>query len=284
MLIHKGVNMNTIDELKKVLDLKRPLDPITAKSLQNDFMLRYNQASNAIEGNQLTLVETRVLLENGITAKGKPFKDHLDVINHQEAIYYLLDIVKDKESLSERHIKEFNALLLKGTENEIYAGRYRNVPVTIQGAEHVPPQPYLLQSAMENLIIKNQQAKNSGQPDINRIAELHADFVKIHPFVDGNGRTGRLIMNLELMNAGYSIAIIEPKDRETYYNALEKADKGDYRAITGLIKETVQRSIERELQVVYPEWQKDYPKLAYDVAKQKDISEKKSEIALEHER
>ncbi len=272
--------MNILDELKKVLDSKRPLDLITAKSLQDDFMLRYNQASNAIEGNQLTLMETRVLLESGITAKGKPFRDHLDIINHREAINYLLDIVKIQESLSERHIKEFNALLLKGSEKEIYSGKYRTVPVAIQGAEHIPPQPYLLQSAMENLIIKNQQAKDNGQPDIDRIAELHADFVKIHPFVDGNGRTGRLIMNLELMSVGYSIAIIEPTDREAYYNALAKADNGNYQSITRLVKETVQRSIERELQIVYPQWQKDYPKLAYQLAKQKEVSEKKHELTL----
>ena len=133
---------------------------------------------------------------------------------------------------------------------------------------------------MENLIIKNQQAKDNGQPDIDRIAELHADFVKIHPFVDGNGRTGRLIMNLELMSVGYSIAIIEPTDREAYYNALAKADNGNYQSITRLVKETVQRSIERELQIVYPQWQKDYPKLAYQLAKQKEVSEKKHELTL----
>lgn len=267
--------MTTVDELKKILDSKRPLDPVTAKSLQDDFMLRYNQASNAIEGNQLTLIETRVLLENGITAKGKPFKDHLDVINHREAINYLLDIVKEKESLSERHIKEFNALLLKGTEKEIYAGKYRSVPVTIQGAEHIPPQPYLLQNAMERLIEQNRLDKENQTPALERIAKLHADFVGIHPFVDGNGRTGRLIMNLELMNAGYSIAIIEPTDRENYYNALANADKGDYQAITRLLKDSVQRSIERELQIIYPQWQKDYPKLAYEVAK-KGNSRKKA--------
>ena len=275
--------MNTVNELKKVLDLKRPLDPVTTKSLQDDFMLRYNQASNAIEGNQLTLIETRVLLENGITAKGKPFKDHLDVINHREAINYLLDIVKAKESLSERHIKEFNALLLKGTEKEIYAGKYRSVPVMIQGAEHIPPQPYLLQNAMERLIEQNRLDKENQTPALERIAKLHADFVGIHPFVDGNGRTGRLIMNLELMNAGYSIAIIEPTDRENYYNALANADKGDYQAITRLLKDSVQRSIERELQVIYPQWQKDYPKLAYEVAKKKEIAEKKREISLNKE-
>ncbi len=103
--------MNTVNELKKVLDSKRPLDPVTTKSLQDDFMLRYNQASNAIEGNQLTLIETRVLLENGITAKGKPFKDHLDVINHREAINYLLDIVKAKESLKAIDVDELILLI-----------------------------------------------------------------------------------------------------------------------------------------------------------------------------
>ena len=269
--------MNTVDELRKILDSKRPLDPVTAKSLQDDFMLRYNQASNAIEGNQLTLIETRVLLENGITAKGKPFKDHLDVINHREAINYLLDIVKDNKPLSEVHIKEFNSLLLKSTEKEIYAGKYRSMPVTIQGAEHIPPQPYLLQNAMDRLIEQNRLDKENQTPALERIAKLHADFVAIHPFVDGNGRTGRLIMNLELMNAGYGIAIIELADRENYYNALARADKGDYQAITQLLKCSVQRSIERTLQVVYPQWQKDYPQIAYKVKIEKSHSQNNSE-------
>ncbi|TNG91430.1 Fic family protein [Pasteurellaceae bacterium USgator11] len=250
--------MDSVEQLKKILDTKRPLDPITAQSLQDDFMIRYNQASNAIEGNQLTLIETRVLLENGMTAKGKPFKDHLDVINHQEAIYYLLDIIKNKEPLSERHIKEFNTLLLKSTKYEMYSGKYRSVPVMIQGAKHIPPQPYLVQNEIDRLLEKNARDKEEGRADLERIAELHANFVRIHPFVDGNGRTGRLIMNVELMNAGYSIAIIEPMEREDYYNALEKADEGDYQPITRLLKDAVRRSIERELQVVYPEWQKDH--------------------------
>ncbi|MBN6059373.1 Fic family protein [Aggregatibacter actinomycetemcomitans] len=273
--------MNTIEELKEVLNSRRPIDPITAKSLQDDFMLRYNQASNAIEGNQLTLIETKVLLENGVTAKGKPFKDHLDIINHQEAIYYLLDLVKNNVPLSENQIKQFNALLLKSTQHEIYAGKYRTLPVTIQGAEHIPPQPYLLPSKMEQLLEQNQRDKIARKNDLERIAKLHADFVAIHPFTDGNGRTGRLIMNLELIHAGYSIAIIEPSDRVVYYNALAHADKGDYQAITALVKETVQRSLERELQIVYPEWKKDYPLLAYQVEKGKGSSEKKFEHPLE---
>ncbi|TCV83324.1 Fic family protein [Testudinibacter aquarius] len=176
--------MDSVEQLKKILDTKRPLDPITAQSLQDDFMIRYNQASNAIEGNQLTLIETRVLLENGMTAKGKPFKDHLDVINHQEAIYYLLDIIKNKEPLSERHIKEFNTLLLKSTKYEMYSGKYRSVPVMIQGAKHIPPQPYLVQNEIDRLLEKNARDKEEGRADLERIAELHANFVRIHPFVD----------------------------------------------------------------------------------------------------
>ena len=273
--------MNVVEELRIILDSKRPLDVNTVKSLEKDFMIRYNQSSNAIEGNQLTLIETRVLLENGLTAKGKPFKDHLDIINHQEAIYYLLDIVKDKEPLSERQIKVFNALLLKNTEYERDAGQYRSVPVTIHGAEHIPPQPYLLQNAMEQLILDNEQNKIAGKPDIERIAELHARFVHIHPFIDGNGRTGRLMMNFELIKSGYPVAIIEPTDRVRYYEALSRADKGNFSDITHLIKSAVQRSLEKTLAVVYPEWKKYYPKIAYQVESKKIHSKQLDELSLQ---
>ena len=243
------------DRLKHILDGFRPLPERTVQSLQNSLLMRYNQESNAIEGNSLTLVETKVLLEQGVTAKGKPFKDHLDVINHQEAIYYLMDLVKNKEPLSERIIKDFNSLLLKGTKDEREAGVYRTVPVTLEGSEHIPPQPYLLQKKMEDLIISNDDRTD---PDImhpiERIARLHADFVGIHPFVDGNGRTGRLIMNLELLKNGYPLAVISVNDRADYYQALSQADHGNYQAIENVIHNAVCKTLTWELDVVHPDW------------------------------
>ncbi|WP_439258196.1 Fic family protein [Lonepinella sp. BR2271] len=248
-------------QLKKLLDLlnsKRPFNEITAKSIQDHFDLKYNQQSNAIEGNSLTLSETKILLENGITAKGKPFKDHLDIINHQQAIFYLQDVVREKLPLSEKIIREFHYLLLKGSENERYAGVYRTIPVMISGAEHIPPQPYLLPSKMADLVSDYQKNLAVTDDNIALIAKLHADFVAIHPFVDGNGRTGRLLMNFELMKNGYPLAIIPFDSRDDYYQALAQADNGDYLAIEQLIKSAVMSSIIEMLNVVFPDWQAQY--------------------------
>ncbi|KMK51272.1 cell division protein Fic [[Actinobacillus] muris] len=249
--------------LLKMLNSKRPLDAITAQKLEEHFYLKYNQQSNAIEGNSLTLIETKVLLENGITAKGKPFKDHLDIINHRNAIYYLKDLIKENNPLSEKQIKEFNYLLLKGTDYEYSAGKYRNVPVMIGGSEHIPPQPYLVQTEMDNLLINYHQS-TSALPhsdeflDIKCIARLHADFVHIHPFTDGNGRTGRLLMNLELIKRGYPLAIISDSDRIEYYQALSQADKRNYEEIECFLLETIKRTLCDTLNVVFPDWQHHY--------------------------
>ena len=142
-----------LEKLKKELDSYRPLPEETAKSLKGNLMLKYNQESNAIEGNSLTISETKVLLENGITAKGKPFKDHLDIINHQKAIEFLSDLVREKSVLSERDILDFHYLLLKGTENSDSAGAYRRVPVTIIGATHKTTPPFFIKNDMEDFVI-----------------------------------------------------------------------------------------------------------------------------------
>lgn len=255
-----------LDVLINMLSSKRPLDPTTVKSIQDSFYMKYNQQSNAIEGNSLTLIETKVLLEDGITTKGKPFKDHLDIINHQNAIYYLQDIIKQKEPLSEKNIKEFNYLLLKGTDYEKQSGIYRTIPVMIQGTEHIPPQPYLIQSKMENLILDyNDNITNCNPSEkIDFIAKLHADFVHIHPFIDGNGRTGRLLMNLELIKNEYPLAIIAFDDRLDYYNALRKADKGDYEEIKKLVRKSVKKSICETLDVVFYNWKEMYKNFLFN--------------------
>ena len=205
-MLYKNL-LDKLDYYKNILDEYRPLNQKVLQQIEQGFLVKYNQQSNAIEGNSLTIFETRVLLESGITANGKPFKDHLDILNHQEAIYYLNDLVKERKILSEAIIKDFHYLLLQKTDNAREAGKYRTMPVVIQGAEHLPPQPYLIASKMEELIEWNNK-KQSLHP-IERIAQLHNRFVGIHPFIDGNGRTGRLIMNFELLKSGYQIAIIK---------------------------------------------------------------------------
>lgn len=245
-----------LDKMKQLLDAKRPLPKETAQSILDNLLLRYHQESNAIEGNQLTLIETKVLLEHGMTAKGKPFKDHLDMINHQSAVYYLMELVKEQVPLSERAIKEFNGLLLKGTAQEREGGQYRNIQVVLTGSSHIPPAPLQLNDEMTGLIERYQQRTldNAWHP-VDRVAQLHAEFVAIHPFIDGNGRTGRLIMNLELLKAGYPLAIISATDRQDYYQALATADAGDYSLIQKEVRDAVTDSLTFMLNVIEPQWQ-----------------------------
>ncbi|WP_432785393.1 hypothetical protein AAEX37_02234 [Oligella sp. MSHR50489EDL] len=245
------------DKLKDFLNGYRPLDARTVESINQDFAIKYNHESNRIEGNTLTLVETRVFLESGMTVKGKPFKDFLDVINHKHAIDYMMDLINENEPLSERTIKEFNNLILKATEHDKEGGIYRSVPVTISGSPHTPPQPYLIAPEMERII---EDYHNSDEHTIEKIAKFHAKFEAIHPFIEGNGRTGRLVMNMELMKNDYPLAIIKGDEKDIYYEALIEADKGDYSVVTSLIAEEVVNSTKHILNIVDPEWEQKFEK------------------------
>lgn len=208
-----------VDSLKKELDSKRPIPKETLKSLKESINLEWTYNSNGIEGNTLTLRETQVVLE-GITVGGKSIKEHLEAINHEKAILYLDDLVKDNEPISEWNIKNIHQLILKDIDNE-NAGRYRKENVTIKGAVHIPPDYLKVPELMEKLIL-TYNTWNEYHPII-QAALLHGELVKIHPFTDGNGRTSRLLMNLVLMNSGYNPLIIKKEDRLKYYEALDKA-------------------------------------------------------------
>ena len=208
-----------VDSLKKELDSKRPIPKETLKSLKESINLEWTYNSNGIEGNTLTLRETQVVLE-GITVGGKSIKEHLEAINHEKAILYLDDLVKDNEPISEWNIKNIHQLVLKNIDNE-NAGRYRKENVTIKGALHIPSDYLKVPELMEKLIL-TYNTWNEYHPII-QAALLHGELVKIHPFTDGNGRTSRLLMNLVLMNSGYNPVIIKKEDRLKYYEALDKA-------------------------------------------------------------
>jgi len=214
-----------IDKLKKELDKKRPLSNETIKSIKEAINLEWTYNSNGIEGNTLTLKETQVVLE-GITVGGKSIKEHLEAINHEKAILYLDTLVKDENSITEWNIKNVHQLVLKDIDNE-NAGIYRNQNVIIKGATHIPPDYIKVPELMQKLIL-NYYKWNNYHPII-KAALLHGELVKIHPFIDGNGRTSRLIMNLELMTSGYNPVIIKKENRLEYYEALDKAHTtGDY--------------------------------------------------------
>lgn len=221
-----------VDSLKKELDSKRPIPKETLKSLRESINLEWTYNSNGIEGNTLTLRETQVVLE-GITVGGKSIKEHLEAINHEKAILFLDDLVKDNEPISEWNIKNIHQLILKNIDNE-NAGRYRKENVTIKGATHIPPDYLKVPELMEKLILTYNTW--SEYHPIIQAALLHGELVKIHPFVDGNGRTSRLLMNLVLMNNGYNPVIIKKESRFKYYEALDKAHTiGNYTDFVKLV-------------------------------------------------
>ena len=235
------IKLQTIESAKAALDTARPLPPHTLASLRDKITLEWIYHSNAIEGNTLTLRETKVVLE-GITVGGKSLREHFEATNHRDAIMYVEEIVATQEAINEWQIKNIHSLVLKAIDNEA-AGHYRRENVVIAGASTTPPDFLHLDEEMQQLLSWHKQA--SQITPIERAAELHTRFVKIHPFVDGNGRTGRLLLNLELMKAGYPPAVIQKEDRLAYYDALDEACiSGNYDAITSLVAEAVQRSLE----------------------------------------
>ena len=182
--------------------------------LSEEFLINFTYNSNAIEGNTLTLQETALILKEGITIDKKPLKDHLEAVGHKEAYLYVEELVQQKVPLSEKVIKDIHSLVLMDKRED--RGVYRRVPVTIMGAANTPPQPYLLAARMEQLILNYHEI--SSLHLVERVTQFHMEVEAIHPFIDGNGRTGRLLLNLELMKAGYPPINIKFGDRKRYYD------------------------------------------------------------------
>lgn len=212
--------IDSLREQLQALRLRNQIHPDTENSIREKYIVDWTYHSNAIEGNSLSLMETRVVLESGMTIGGKPLKDHLEAIDHKEAIEYLEQLAQAEEKLSEIHIKQIHAIVLQRIR-PTDAGCYRSVPVTV--GDHLPPQPWKVPIQMEHLIQKYHGEWNTLHP-LEQAAYLHCDFVRIHPFIDGNGRTARLITNLELMKYGYPPVILPVEERAIYYEALQKYD------------------------------------------------------------
>lgn len=205
-----------IDRKKIELDSRRPLTEGEVERLTEEFVVEYTYNSNAIEGNTLTLRETDMVLR-GLTIDQKPLKDHMEAVGHKEAFDFVRDLAKEYAPLSESIIKQIHYLVLADRKDD--RGVYRRIPVRIMGAKHEPEQPYLIQSKMEQLL---ESYNNSIEHIIPRLARFHIEFEGIQPFIDGNGRTGRLLVNLELMKAGYPPIDIKFTDRIAYYNAFDE--------------------------------------------------------------
>ena len=206
-----------VDALKAGLDKRRPLTQGELQRLRDEFLIEYTYNSNAIEGNTLTLQETALVLE-GITIDKKPLKDHLEAVGHRDAFLYVEELVKNKIPFSERIIKQIHTMVLMDRPED--RGVYRRIPVRIMGAYHVPPDPGLVPEQMERLVAEFES--NKKLHPIERAALFHLKFEGIHPFVDGNGRTGRLILNLMLMRAGYPPINVKYSDRKRYYEAFDE--------------------------------------------------------------
>ncbi|MEY4980227.1 MAG: hypothetical protein RLZZ352_2497 [Pseudomonadota bacterium] len=210
-----------LDELKRCLDSFRPLNTAQVERLQAVWDTEYTFDSNRIEGNTLTLSETSLVINDGITVGGKSMDEHLEAINHKEAVRFLRDIAAADEALSERVIKMLHELILKNSKHHDERGRYRTVPVSITGTPYVPPQPWQVPKLMEDLLL-HCAAKQAVLHPVALAADVHAELVGIHPFIDGNGRTSRLVMNLLLLRAGFPIANIsgDRSARMAYYESL----------------------------------------------------------------
>ena len=236
------IDFNDLDRLKEKLDGFRPLPPEILRNLHEVLVLQWTYHSNAIEGNTLTLKETKVALE-GVTIGGKTLREHFEVINHRDAIVFVEELVQQQASLSEWVIKQIHQLVLKNVDDQ-HAGRYRHLNVLIAGAAHRPPDALQVVTQMQAFIEAYQTTAQALHP-VARAAWVHAEFVKIHPFVDGNGRTSRLLMNLELMKAGFPAAVLPVERRLAYYEALDTAHcEGDLQPFVQLVAACVAQSFE----------------------------------------
>ena len=210
-------------------------------------MIEFTYNSNAIEGNTLTLKETALALE-GMTIDQKPLKDHLEAVGHRDAFLYVQEIAKNEVELSEYVIKNIHALVLMNRPED--KGQYRRIPVRIMGAYTEPVQPYLIETKMNELITINEARKNE-MTTVERIARFHLEFEGIHPFIDGNGRTGRLILNLELIRNGFPPINVKFTDRKRYYDAFDAFYRDDDAgAMIDLIAEYVDERLDEYLEVL----------------------------------
>ena len=236
-----------IEQKKGRLNEMRPLTPGEVRRLQEEFMVEFTYNSNAIEGNTLTLKETAMVLE-GMTIDQKPLKDHLEAVGHRDAFLYIQDIAKQELPLSEFVIKNIHSLVLINQPED--KGIYRKIPVRIMGAYMEPVHPYLIEPKMTELLAANEERKIT-MSVIERIARFHLEFEGIHPFIDGNGRTGRLIMNLDLIRNGYPAINVKFADRKKYYDAFDAYFRdGNAEEMNELIAGYVNQRLDEYLEIL----------------------------------
>lgn len=252
----KGKNIPTqyenlfkrIDAKKIELEKRRPLTKGELERLREEFLIEFTYNSNAIEGSTLTLRETAMVLE-GVTIDKKPLKEHLEAVGHKDAFEYVQDLVSKKVALSEKTIKDIHSLVLIDRPQD--RGVYRRLPVRIIGAKVDPLQPYLVGPKMEELM-ENYNSTDNKLHIIEKIARFHLEFEGVHPFIDGNGRTGRLILNLEIMKDGYPPISVKFTDRKKYYDCFhEYSEKSDASKMILMVAKYIEEELDRYLSILY---------------------------------
>lgn len=232
--------LERIHDKKRELDKLRPIPGYALKSIRESMTIEWTYNSNSIEGNTLTLRETKMVIEEGFTIKGKSLREHFEAVNHQEAIEFVESLASEKYILTAKDILSVHELVLQKIEKE-FAGWFRTFGVRISGANFVPPNALKVDDFMTELV----DWVNLSELDIViKSTIFHHRFVWIHPFFDGNGRTVRLVFNLLLMKFGYPPAIILKNDRKKYYDALNAANNSNYSKLLLLIMQAVERSLD----------------------------------------
>ncbi|HAR48596.1 MAG TPA: cell filamentation protein Fic [Smithella sp.] len=216
--------LRKIDILKSKIDTHRPTDAHLLKQLREYFRIGMTYSSNALEGNSLTETETKIVIEDGMTIGGKPVKDHLEALGHSEAYDLLFRLAKHKD-ITETNIKELHRLFYYRIDTS-HAGKYRKQKVIITGTDFIPPAPDKISDLMESFVNSIPGIRKKNHP-VEFAAIIHKELVTIHPFIDGNGRAARLLMNLALLQSGYPVAIIPPVLRREYLDTLNRTHKGD---------------------------------------------------------
>lgn len=239
-----------IAEKKSRLDALRPLPAAVLSRLNDDLAVEWTFNSNAIEGNTLTLQETRLILETGLTIGGKSLREHFEVVNHREAIRFVEALATEAEPITPFHVRQIHKLVIARIDDE-NAGTYRSLPVRISGAVFEPPEAWEVQGAMASWG-DWLAGEASALPSVDRAALAHHRLVAIHPFIDGNGRTARLVMNLLSMRDGYPPAIIQRANRRQYYSVLARADRGVSGPLVNFVSRVVERSLTIYLEAATP--------------------------------
>lgn len=240
----------TLSELQQQWQAQKPLESSQLQKLQSYFNLAYTYESNRIEGNTLSLQETNLVVNEGITIGGKTLQEHLEAINHQEAIHFIEQLVVNLQTFNKSVLLQLHQLILMGIDTK-NAGVFRTVEVRISGSKHLPPSPLLLNDLMDGYFEFYELNKRTMHP-VLLAAEMHERLVTIHPFIDGNGRTARLVMNLVLRQNGYTLVNIKGnlKNRLKYYQALEQVQLNhEHTEFYKLILSSAEKSLLQHLEL-----------------------------------